>query len=297
MFRNKSKTAFWKILKNEIINNRITNYNNSYDELNYYDLVDVLVDKKGEPVLYKEAECENAPYLIFTKPQFVSRLNRPYALDEITLHKFEDHNENSLVTKKFMIGDLVTKNKDQKYLQSIKVNPVLHLDHTTGEKMLLCEDVIIGPIFDQLTNKLMATDPEEGLALLAINPADEVRMGLEMVYYCITNRTLPESGEERAQALQDRIEQLSFITSKIPIKRGAGSLLCAVLNLDNPIEEAAFIRSYKTFDNHSDIIFVTSALKILTGEMQEIPYNGDSIDTIFMPIINWQRQAHHQAQI
>jgi len=300
MFHNKSKVPFWKVLKSEIITNKIANYKNSFKELNYYDLVEVLVDKEGEPLLYetvKTDELNNASYIIFTQPQFVSRLNRPYALDEITLGKFETHNELSLITKKFMLGDLIKKNKTKKFLQSIKVNPVFHTDVNTGDNVLLCEDVVVGPIFDPLTKKLMVTDPEEGLALLAIHPADEARMGMELVFYCITNRTLPDSGEDRAEALQERIEQLSFISSKVPIKRGSGSVFVAVLNLDNPIEEAAFIRSYKTFDNHSDIIFVTSALKILTGEMEEIPYNGDSIDTIFMPIINWQRSSHYQTTI
>jgi hypothetical protein len=297
MYHHKSKESFCNNLKSEIIKNKISNYKNSYSELNYYDLVEVLVDEKGEPLLYTEHGKENAPYLIFTQAHFISRLNRTHALDEIILGQFENHNEQSYSTKKFMLGDLISKNKNRNSLQCIKVNPVLHIDNQTNEKVLLCEDVIISPIFDSLTNKWMVTDPEEGLALLAINPADESRMGIEMVYYCVTNKTLPESGEERAVALHEKIEELSFISSKVPIKKGAGSLFCAIINLGNPIEEAAFIRSYKTFDNHSDIIFVTSSLKILTGQMEEIPFNGDSIDTIFMPIINWQKQAQSQSRL
>ena len=62
-----------------------------------------------------------------------------------------------------------------------------------------------------------------------------------------------------------------------------------LLNLENDLEERAFIRDYSMFDDYSDSIFVTSKLKMLSGNLEEIHYDGNSIDTIFGPIINWQR--------
>ncbi len=55
------------------------------------------------------------------------------------------------------------------------------------------------------------------------------------------------------------------------------------------MEESAFIRSYKTFDTYADVIFVNSNLELLTGDLTPIPYDGNQIDTIFAPIIYWQK--------
>ena len=76
---------------------------------------------------------------------------------------------------------------------------------------------------------------------------------------------------------------------RVPIKKGSGSFLAVLLNLENDLEERAFIRDYSMFDDYSDSIFVTSKLKMLSGNLEEIHYDGNSIDTIFGPIINWQR--------
>ena len=78
---------------------------------------------------------------------------------------------------------------------------------------------------------------------------------------------------------------------RVPIRRGSGSFLGILLNLENDLEERAFIRDYPMFDEYSDSIFVTSQLKILSGTLEEIHYNGDQIDTIFGPLIRWQKLA------
>ena len=89
--------------------------------------------------------------------------------------------------------------------------------------------------------------------------------------------------------LKDKIEELAFKAPRIPLKRGSGSFLSVLLNFENDIEERAFIRDYSTFDSYSDIVFVTSTLKMWTGKLEEIHFNGEKIDTIFAPLIKWQQ--------
>lgn len=66
--------------------------------------------------------------------------------------------------------------------------------------------------------------------------------------------------------------------------------MAIILNLDNVLEERAFIREYKTFDDYADVIFVTSDFKMMAGNLEPIAYDGDQIDTIFTPLIYWQTQ-------
>lgn len=151
------------------------------------------------------------------------------------------------------------------------------------------KNVLFAPLFDQITRKYMMTAPDQALALLAINPNDQERFGIEIVFHALTNSDLPDDKETREEVLKEKIDQLSFFAPRIPIKKGSASIYCVLLNLENPMEEMAFVRSYRTFDKYTDIIFVTSNLEIMTGDLDRIPYNGERIDTIFTPIIHWQQ--------
>ena len=135
------------------------------------------------------------------------------------------------------------------------------------------------------------TDPADAKALLAIDSRDQKRFGIEFVFYMITNSSMPAEGEERSSEIRKKIEQLAFLAPRIPMKKGSGTFLMVVLNLENEIEEQAFIREYKMFDSYCNVLFVTSSLRLLTGQLDEIHYNGDSIDTIFYPMITWQKKA------
>ena len=105
----------------------------------------------------------------------------------------------------------------------------------------------------------------------------------------ITNRGLSDDPEKRQKELKEKIDELSFCLSKVPMKKGSGTFFAVILNLDNGLEERAFIREYKTFDPYADVIFVTSDFKMLTGNLEPIAYDGEQIDTIFMPMIQWQK--------
>lgn len=229
--------------------------------LKTYDLVEVIVDESLTPVALKETAGVRE-YAVFNE------LNKKYPLAP----------GQSYLT--FMLGDLVRAVADSKKPQVLLVNP-----DVDG----MAQDVLFAPIFDSLTQKYMMTDPEDGVALLAIRPEDQDRYGIEMVFHVLNHKTLPENSEERERELQKKIRELSFFVPRVPIRKGSGSFYCVLLNLENSMEETAFIRQYKTFDSHSDVIFVTSELKILTGELNNIPYDGERIDTIFTPVIKWQQ--------
>ena len=230
-------------------------------KLGTYELVEVIVDARQSPVALSE-KAGVREYAIFTE------LTRKLPLKE----------GQSYLT--FMLGDLVRVVADDKRAQVLLVNP---------REDLTADEVLFAPCFDPLTHKYMMTDPEDGVALLAIRPEDQDRYGIEMVFHVLNHKTLSEESESREAELQQKIRELSFFVPRVPIRKGSGSFYCVLLNLENSMEETAFIRQYKTFDEHSDVIFVTSELKILTGSLDAIPYDGERIDTIFTPVIKWQQ--------
>ena len=276
------KTEFYHQQRDFFISSKLKSYSNKSKNLSYYDIIFVEVNDSGEPII----NSDNLSFNSFTSKDLATRAQSVHDLVEISTDKYSLP-KRVLNLKPYMLGDLVFSLCDSKKIKFLKINPVLTLQNK--EETFLHEEIIFIPLKDTLTEKYMLTSPEEGIALLALNPEDQKRMGMEMVFYCVTNKNLPEAYEERELVLAQKIEELSFIGPRVPIKRGSGSLLCIILNLDNAMEETAFIRNYKTLDEHSDVIFITSDLKIKTGDLHQINYDGDSIDTIFGPIINWQR--------
>lgn len=278
----------WKSLKHDFISEQITDYKNHFEKLSYYDLVEVLVDQDGRPKKLALNDQEVPSFVVFTTAQLAARVLKTLTLDELKNDQYTLTLDESAHLKTYMLGDLVQALNDPKKILPIKVNPV-HCQTSQGPR-LLAEEFIFIPLLDQVTNKYLITDPEDALALLAIQPEDQMRMGMELVFYALTNRLLPYDKESRGQILREKIEELAFVAPRIPMRKGSGTFICVLLNLENSMEEAAFIRKYRTFDSHTDLIFVTSELEILTGELERIAYDGDSIDTIFLPLINWQKR-------
>lgn len=279
----------WKILKREILNKEFPTYKNKATQLSSFQLVYVLVDSEsGRPIIEKQNPNDTNSYLVFTERTLASRLERVFQRDEV------DKNIGKLQAptrelKIMMMGHLIDLLKDEGEVTTVKVNPI-YIEVGQGmEPFLYAEEVLFAPQFDEVTQKYLLTDPDDAIALLAIRPQDEKRFGIEVIYYLLTTRGLPEEQEEKENFLKDKIEELAFMAPRVPIKKGSGSFLAVLLNLENDLEERAFIRDYSMFDDYSDSIFVTSKLKMLSGNLEEIHYDGNSIDTIFGPIINWQR--------
>ena len=282
----------WQILKRELLKELFPAIRIHKDKLSYYDLISVLVNAEGEPIQISHNDEDTKSFMAFTKSTLLNRISRAHTAVEISGNQFETLNHPEHHLRTFMLGDLIQYISSHDKVQSIKLNPVLFKAENMDGDMFLCEDVIFAPIFDKVTQKYMMTDPDQALALLSINPKDMERFGIEIIFHAMTNMELPDDRESRDNVIREKIEQLSFYAPRIPIKRGSASIYCVILNLENEMEETAFIRQYKTFDTHSDVIFLNSNLELKTGELERIPYDGERIDTIFTPIIQWQRQKH-----
>lgn len=283
----------WKVLQGEHIRSHLSNYKNSYRDLGYYDLVEVAVDANEQPTLFEEESTGFSFYAIFSNRNLTRRMSTLNNWSDVQEGNFEG--QELLTTKTIMLGELIFDLKDRNEAAAIKVNPI-KTAAADGTTFHLAEEFVFAPLFDKFTSKLMVTDPTEAKALLAVNPEDEERFGIEFVFYMITNKDLPMEREEREVLLQEKIKELAFMAPRIPMKRGSGTFFCVLLNLENEMEENAFIRTYKTFDPYADVLFVNSNLEIRTGDLIKVPYNGEKIDTIFLPMIEWQRNNAHGMQ-
>lgn len=288
----------WKKLKHQLLGHRFPLIEKAMGELGFYDLVHVAVDANEEPLHYSAGPEDVPSLLVFTTRDLIHRMIK--GQEEASLLGLKQDRAimdkmQSFSLRPYMLGDLIAGQNSDKHPCPVKINP-LRLSLPQGD-ISMAEEILFIPLFDDVTQKYMMTDPEEALALLAIRPEDEERLGMQTVFYSITNKNLPEEKEERETALRAKIEELAFYAPRIPLKRGSASIICVLLNLENAMEEVAFIRSYKTFDHYTDIIFVTSSLEILTGELESIPYDGEQIDTIFMPIVEWQKKKRRGTSV
>jgi hypothetical protein len=275
------------LLEKQLISYWDQSYSKKFSSLSYYDLVYTLIDGEGNPKLKLDPHTNDEVCYVFTSLSLITRFQNKQDLAGLSDQdaKFELPSEN--IVKSFMLGDLIKHIHDNKKPRVVKINPAKV--SANDQEVLLCDEMVFAPIFDTLTKKWMMTSPDDAKALLAINPQDQERYGIEMIFHLLSDRDLPEDQEERQNQLSTRIKDLAFIIPRTPIAMGSASIYCVLLDLNSPMEETAFIRSYKNFDSYSDNIFVTSNFEILTGNLTEIPYNGETIDTIFTPIINWQK--------
>lgn len=290
----------WRILKMEILRKTFPLYREEMQELGSHDLVHVLVDGKGNPKTFKLSEEDVDSFCVFTRPELLKRLGKSFTREEVQ-GGVEDLSDlrapEGTNLKMMMLGELAQTLSHQGKETSIKINPLLLSPAKGMEPLVYAEEVLFAPQRDKFTGKLLLTDPEDAKALLAVNPEDQKRFGIELVFYMLTTRDLPEEKEERETLLKERIEELSFKAPRIPMMKGSGTFLAVLLNLENELEEQAFIRDYPMFDQYSDIIFVTSSLKMMTGRLEEVHYNGAKIDTIFAPMIEWQKNKNRRRNL
>lgn len=284
----------WKVLQGELIRSHLNDYQNSYRSLSYYDLVEVAVDSNDQPLVFGEEATGFSFYSIFSNRNLTRRMSVINSWEDVCCNNFKG--SELLTTKTIMLGELVLDLKSRSVPAAIKVNPI-KTAAKNGETFHLAEEFVFAPIFDKFTSKYMMTSADEAKALLAVNPEDEERIGIEFVFYIITNKDLPIEREDREPLLQEKIKELAFMAPRIPMKRGSGTFFCVLLNLENEMEENAFIRTYKTFDPYADVLFVNSNLEIRTGDLIKVPYNGEKIDTIFLPMIEWQRMNRNNPQV
>lgn len=284
------KAIQWQKLSNELTAS-LGFKTDILEQLSYYEIVHMLIDDKGNPLkLYPDNESQGY-YCVFTEESYVSRLDEAINFEQlpIDLKNLNSKTSTDFRTKKIMIGHMMEILRDHKTPQAIKVNPFWV--NKKSEKTLFSEEVLFSPIFDPVTKKYLISDPSDAIALLAVSPEEQKRFGIELTFYMITNRDLPDDNDRRTIELSDRIDGLSFMIPRIPQKKGSGTFFVTIINLENPLEEMAFIRNYPLLDKHANCLFVTSDFKMRTGNLKEVHYDGEQIDTIFMPMIEWQKAS------
>jgi hypothetical protein len=288
-FSFNAPTPHWKELKSSLIRENFSQITpQSNGSLGHYDLVYVPVNDQGEFLtLAKDF------YFFFTRPELSQWVSRPYKIQEIG--NVGETERAPLNFQRFMLGEFLEQVRSQEIPVPIAQNPVQIWKGEDSSKLYF-ENIIYSPLKDNHTGQLMMTSPEDAKALYAISPKDHKRYGLEIVFHCIGQRELPLDLEERAAFLKDKIEELSFYSTRVPMKKGSASYYIVIINLENDLEESAFIRPYRAFDQHTDFLFVKSNLQVLDGDLELVPYSPHNIDGIMGPIIDWQRNRHSMAQ-
>jgi len=179
-----------------------------------------------------------------------------------------------------MLGKLIQETCDEESIQVIGLN-------FNGEKF---DNFVFVPFYDKLTKHYLISPTDESIALLSIDHKSHRHMGVQATFFSINNKYLPEDNDERGELLANIVEDLSFILPRISQPQGSANILCLLLNLENGVEEKAFIRKYKTMDDYTEVLFVTSDLKLQTGELEAIAYDGTNLEGVYTPIISRQRK-------
>ena len=73
----------WRVLKREILSSEFPLYHHESQPLSSHDLVYALVDSKGNPKTYKVNESDTDSFLVFTSPELVTRIQKPYKREEV----------------------------------------------------------------------------------------------------------------------------------------------------------------------------------------------------------------------
>lgn len=174
-----------------------------------------------------------------------------------------------------MLGKLIKEVSSNERINIIGLNP-------SSEGF---ENFIFVPFYDSLTKQYLISPSDEAIALLSIDNKAHEHMGVEATFFSINNKFLPDDFDQRERLLADLVDDLSFMIPRITQPKGSANIVTLILNLENPVEEKAFIRKYDVFDNYIKVLFVTSDLKLQDGNLNEIAYNGESLEGIYIPII------------
>ena len=185
------------------------------------------------------------------------------------------HNNPKLKVHAAMLGRVIEQVRSEDTIKVLGINP---------DKDSVFDNILFIPFSDKLTKQNLLSPSDEAISLLSIDKAAHFNMGAETVFFSLTNKHIPEQGEQRVKTLENLVEDLAFVLPRIALQKGSFNIICLILNLENYLEEKAFIREYKTFDAYTDTLFVTSELKLLNGSLEEIPYDGSHLEGIYRPI-------------
>ena len=241
-----------------------------YLALSYYSIIFVPVDQ-DENIQFLEEVNGTKTFPVFT--------DRPNS------NKFEKFKFYTEYTLGELCSDIQQNYQNSGYMQLIKINP----QTVEKNKINPCEEIIFCPMIDSKTNQLTITSLDKTLPLMALDQSKIKKMGFEAVYGFFRDGELSNKPELRTQSIFEMIDFLNFVLKRTPLKFGSSSIFCLFLDFENPIEENQFIQDYKLLDTYSNVLYVNSNLDLINSYRQKISYEGDQMETILLPIINWQQ--------
>jgi len=264
--------------------------------LSWYEKVNFDAQKQS---IRKPAEYLNLSYYSIVYVQVHSSTKDFYQIFEtegaLTTFAFtaQPTSENKeFIFEEYTIGELSLILSQNKIAQLIKINPVTHDQHKINQ----CEEIIFCPLKDMNSKQLTFTALDQTLPLMAIDQKKVHSMSFEAVYGFFRDSDFPTDSVARTNHIFKMIHFIEFALKRIPLKFGSSSVICIFLDFDNPIEENQFIQDYELLDTYSNVIFVNNNLEIVNTYRQKIEYNGDKMETILMPIINWQKDNNSARQ-
>ena len=281
---NATEHSHWNLLRFEkcLIKSHIPQFIPDMEKPSHYDVIEVVMDEQGKPFVDKDGACH-----ILTDVNKLSRLCQVHSLEQIGKKAERTLINSKLSLSTYMLGEFIDSLKNNKHPTPIKINPIAigSIDN------FLCEEILFAPIYDSYTQKYLMSSPKDARALLAMNPKDQRRWGLKIVFQTVTNTEMPLDPEMREEFLKTKIKESHFVIPRVPLPKGSASIYCLILNLENPIEEMAFIRDYKSYDSHTKVLYVNSNLEIITGDFKKVPYFNGDIDEIFGNLVSWYKSA------
>mgnify|MGYP001292829562 CR=1 FL=1 len=247
-------------------------FNRKYRNLSYYTVVNVLLDRSSKAIITVNETGNSITAFAYTeKPELT---------------------DNNLITEEYSIGELTSLLSSNKVTTFVKINPHSY----NADTINTCEDVIYCPLLDKTSKQLTITSLNQTLPLIAINHSKVKLMNFEAVYGFFRESDLPNDREGRTECILKMINFIKLAAKKTPIKFGSSSVICVFLDFEDPIEENQFIQNYDLMDSYTNIIFVNSQLEIINTYRQKIKYDGDKIETILLPIIEWQKNNNPARQ-
>lgn len=265
------------------LNSEILLSPDSTQRLSPSDIVYVLVDQQGRPAALPEEDQSGVKsFAAWTSNQVELPPLWPMAL------RPGPANSHGPTLCPYALDQLSGVHFKQK-VAALKINPAVKESRQKGVLEFFAQEMVLYPHFDELTQKYLTCDSNNARALLALNNSDLKRYGFQIVFHALSAQDLPLTSEEKSAWVLEQIDQLAFIMKRTPVPYGHASFFCVLLNLEDPLLEMCFVRSYPTFASHIKPLFITSQLDILDGQAKGLPYNSSHIDGVLRPLLDYYR--------
>lgn len=270
--------------ESRLLKQNISGWKNHFQEIKFYDIVYLVKNKKGEIVIDSDGSA-----LVLTSTKLIDYIKQAYPKNQIAGMDLNatvsDHN---YLLKPYMLGEVARKLTQLDTVSTIKVNPIWVVENDM-DSYFMCEEILFCPLFDNYTQKKLLSDPRDAKALLALNIEDQTRYGVEFAFQTVGTPDFQNAGDQLDTEIEEKIKEINFLIKRTIIPPASASIYFVITRMENYSQELSFIRDYETFDPKTKVLFVTSRLEILTGQLHKVPYYTGDIDEIMSNILNWYK--------